>query len=74
MVHLFKMKGLLGKNDGYMSKKGLVIMLLSWLMHKDFIQCAQKGAYTDSDKVKEKKAAVFPQNQKDLKHITEEEL
>lgn len=63
MVHLFKMKGLLGKNDGYMSKKGLVIMLLSWLMHKDFIQCAQKGLNnTDGsdNKVKEKKAADFP--------------
>lgn len=31
MLHLFKMQGLLGKKDGYMSKRGFVLMLLSWL-------------------------------------------
>ena len=48
-------------------------MLLSWLMHKDFIQSAQKGINTEV-KVREKKAADFPQSQKDLKYITEGEL
>jgi hypothetical protein len=58
MIHIFKILGVLGKKRGYLSKKGFTIMLLCWLVHKNFIPNAQ----ADIDKTKlskEKKDADF---------------
>lgn len=43
MIHIFKLLGVLGKKRGYLSKKGFTIMLLCWLVHKNFIPNAQAG-------------------------------
>lgn len=37
MVHLFKTKMLLGKKKGYLSKKAFILMLLTWMIDRDFI-------------------------------------
>jgi len=52
------MQGLLGKKDGYMSKRGLVFMLLSWLIHKGYLRNAQDPAALKE--TPEKKAVDFP--------------
>lgn len=40
MVHIFKTKNLLGKKNGYLSKKSLILMLLTWMIKYDLIKNA----------------------------------
>jgi len=42
MVHLFKSKMLLGKKNGFLSKKTFVLMLLSWMINRDLLVNAQE--------------------------------
>jgi hypothetical protein len=42
MVHLFKSKNLLGKKNGFLSKKTFVLMLLSWMINRDLLVNAQE--------------------------------
>ena len=58
MIHIFKMLGVLGRKRGFLSKKGFTIMLLCWLVHKNFIPNLQAGI--DKTKIsKEKKDTEF---------------
>ena len=41
MVHIFRSKNLLGKKDGYLSKKSFILMLLTWMIKYDLIKNAQ---------------------------------
>jgi hypothetical protein len=40
MVHIFKSKGLLGKKNGFLSRKSLILMLLTWMIKNDLINNA----------------------------------
>ena len=37
VVHLFKMNGITGKRNGFISKKALVLMIVSWLIHRQYL-------------------------------------
>ena len=37
MIHLFASKELLGKKNGFLSKKSFVLMLLTWLVDRDYL-------------------------------------
>jgi hypothetical protein len=64
MVHIFRTKNLLGKKDGYLSKKSLILMLLTWMIKYDLIKNAQGVCYCDPEKptVERKPARFRPKN------------
>jgi len=37
MVHIFASKELLGKKNGFLSKKAFVLMILTWLIDRDYL-------------------------------------
>jgi hypothetical protein len=59
MLFIFKRKGLVGKEHGNVSKKALVLMLLTWLIHKKYVP--NPFSKTLEGIVKEKRAIHFPE-------------
>ena len=41
MVHLFKSRNLLGRKNGRLSKKSLILMLITWMINRELIPNAQ---------------------------------
>lgn len=37
MVHLFKSKNILGKKNGFLSKKTFILMLLCWMIERGLL-------------------------------------
>ena len=37
LVTVFQFKNLLGKNLGYLSKTGFILMILTWLIHEGYL-------------------------------------
>ncbi len=63
MLYIFKQKGLVGKKNGNISKKGLVLMLLTWLMQKKYIpNCFGFVKKEEIKYVQERKAVDFPKH------------
>jgi len=42
MVHLFKSKNILGKKNGFLSKKTFILMLLCWMIERGLLVNTQE--------------------------------